>query len=120
MAYLFLLAALLIMAAPSGPLATEPPSCASGTTGLVACMAGKLCTCQYDPGGAMTGLPAGFRWDCGILRPGCGPAAELPGALDPPVQLYLPEALSIDRSRTTIMNGSGPGPPHGGHPPGRH
>ena len=120
MAHLLFLAALLVVATPSWALAVEPLPCGSGTAGLVACVAGKLCACQYDPGGAMTGLPAGFRWDCGILRPSCGPSAELPATLEPPTVPYLPEALSLDRSRTIIMNGSGPDPPHGDHRPDRH
>lgn len=87
----------------AGPeAAAQPfPSCVAEAAGLVACVAGKLCACDFDPGGTVTGRPAGHRWDCGALRPACGDAARLPATLDP-YPYPLPPALSLDRSRTTV------------------
>ena len=76
---------------------TLPPSCADAITGLVAYVAGKLCACRFDRGGAASGLPAGYRWDCGVLRPACGDAAGQPATLDR-YPYPLPPALGIDRS----------------------
>ncbi len=62
--------ALTAFAAPPGK-AQEAPECNEDTFGQVACFSIKLCECIYDRGGTMTGLPARYRWDCGILRPTC-------------------------------------------------
>jgi hypothetical protein len=72
------------------------PACAEGGAGLVACVAGKLCACRFDRGGTSTGLPAGYRWDCGVLRPACGDAADPPATPDR-YPFPLPPALGIDR-----------------------
>lgn len=94
----------------------QAQACTADSIGMVACMAGKLCACRADRGGGVTALPAGARWDCGVLRPGCGPAADVPATLDPYPGL-LPEALSLDRSRTTITNVTGGRPkPREGRP----
>jgi hypothetical protein len=56
-------------------------------------MAGKLCACGYQRGGAVSGRPDGWRWDCGILRPACGEALPPPGmsgTMQPTPQLLLP------------------------------
>jgi hypothetical protein len=65
--------------------AQDPPSCVSQREGMLACFAGKACECRYDPGGSLSGRPAGFRWDCGALRPSCGvvPASPEPAAAPP-------------------------------------
>lgn len=64
---------------------------------MTACLAGKMCACNYDRGGIATGIPAGYRWDCGILRPGCGNPLDVPATLNPYPGPY-PSAVSIDRS----------------------
>ncbi len=74
----------------------------------VACMAGRLCTCRFVRASAATGLPEGFRWDCGILRPRCG--AEVPATLGA-WQGQLPESLSLDQSRTIVNQVTGKGYP---------
>jgi hypothetical protein len=48
------------------------PACLAGREGVVACLAGTLCACRYDPGGSISGRAPGYRWDCGALRPSCG------------------------------------------------
>ena len=66
----------------------------------MACIAGRLCSCGFARGSPAVGLPDGFRWDCGILRPSCGPPVA--ATLDP-WQGELPESLEIDRSSTIIQ-----------------
>lgn len=80
--------ALLLFTSPA--LAQPPPACGPRQEGSVACFADKLCECRWDPGGSLTGRPAAHRWDCGVLRPGCGvvpagpPPQALPGGWLPP------------------------------------
>lgn len=81
--------------------AQMPLSCTAATLGATACLAGKLCACTYDRGAIATGIPAGYRWDCGILRPGCGSALEFPATLNPYSGPY-PTTVGIDRSRNTL------------------
>ena len=84
-------------------VSAEEPRCTDEAAGLVACIAGRLCTCGFARGSPATGLPDGFRWDCGILRPSCGP--PVPATLDP-WQGELPDSLEIDRSSTIIQQGA--------------
>jgi hypothetical protein len=81
------------------PTLAQAPACALETVESVACIAGRLCTCVFGRGSAATGLPDGFRWDCGILRPACG--TPLPATLDP-YRGPLPDSLAIDRSTTSV------------------
>jgi hypothetical protein len=62
----------VLAAFAASPLnAQEATKCNKQTFGQVECFATKLCECIYDRGGTITGTPAGFRWNCGILRPPC-------------------------------------------------
>lgn len=83
----------LLLAALSLPASAQaPPACTQNQAGIVACMAGKLCSCGYVRGGTMTGRAEGWQWDCGILRPACGEALPPPGVTAVPVpmpQIYL-------------------------------
>ena len=72
-------------------------SCSRATYGQVTCMAVKLCECIYDRGGAMTDVPAGFRWDCGILRPRCETVPATIMEYRGNVPAY-PAAVAIDHS----------------------
>jgi len=74
----------LAMSGPAaGQPAAEPPyACREDRAGVVQCIAGKLCACRFERGGALSASPtSGWRWDCGILRPSCGPESELPATL---------------------------------------
>jgi hypothetical protein len=94
--------------------AQPPPTCAAGTLGATACLGSKLCACTYDRGGIASGVPAGYRWDCGILRPGCGTPVHPPATLNPYEGPY-PEALDIDRShRSVTIQQTNTGPKAGG------
>ncbi len=83
----------LVLWLPSHAKAQEP-ACTTERAGIVACIAGKLCSCGYDRGGSVTGMPAGYRWDCGIKRPSCG-GAEVPATLDE-YPYPLPPGLTIE------------------------
>jgi len=54
-----------------GGFAAEPPVCTATVSGSVACIAGRLCRCGYARGGSTIEEPAGYRWDCGLLRANC-------------------------------------------------
>lgn len=72
--------------------------CGASREGALACMAGRACLCRHERGGQLTGRPDGFRWDCGALRPDCGPApagdaaAELPAGTMAGPEAGLPHA----------------------------
>jgi hypothetical protein len=99
----FLLAC-LFMLTPSSAFAAEgvqPPRCAAETLGAVSCMSTKLCECVFERGGAISGKPSAYRWECGALRPDC----NQPGADLAQPQWQMPAAVGIDRSRhNTIVN----------------
>jgi hypothetical protein len=112
-----LLGAALLLAPAAPGRAQDEAVCAAETAGRVACVAGKLCACGFAPGGQVTALPGGFRWDCGILRPACG--GEAPATVDA-WQGGLPDALAIDNSRTIVrqeVTGKGRRPGHPGRRP---
>ena len=88
---------LILLLAASGARAETAPRCTPVAEGQVACIAGKLCACRFHPGGSLTGRPAGTRWDCGTLRPACGPAAPeagQPADRTPPPPAFPPPYLS--------------------------
>ena len=75
--------------------------CNQVARGQVTCLATKLCECIYDRGGLTTGVPAGYRWDCGILRPSCEvvPSTIIEYRGNSP---SYPAAVSIDRSDQSV------------------
>lgn len=90
-----LLMLLLLGTGPAVAADEDPrfPACTAAREGVTACMDGKLCLCRHQPGGSLTGRPAGLRWDCGALRPGCAfPPAEL-GVQAPLPPLFLQPSL---------------------------
>ena len=98
----FAISALTLVLLADAKAWADAPSCTAEGAGLVACIAGRLCSCDFARGSPATGLPDGFRWDCGILRPSCGPPVA--ATLDP-WQGNLPGSLEIDRSSTIIQQG---------------
>ena len=103
-------AAIAILGLAIGPAQAQENACSAAAVGSVACIADRLCSCVFSRGSPATGLPDGYRWDCGILRPSCGP--PVPATIDP-WQGGLPDALAIDRTPPFR-----PGPPIGkGRPP---
>lgn len=89
----------MVLAASWTGAEAEEPLCNRRTLGQTACFTAKLCACIIDRGGSITGIPPGFRWDCGVLRPSCGEAADQPVSIQeyrgtPPA---YPSAVAIDR-----------------------
>jgi hypothetical protein len=83
---------LLLLAALGAPtaIAAEVPSCTADTSGTVACIAERLCRCDFRRGGSMVDRAAGYRWDCGPLRPNCHrPPAQTPRPTQPFSDLNL-------------------------------
>ena len=83
------------MLSPAAAMAqpTPVPMCLEQREGMTFCFETKLCLCRYEAGGTLTGRPAGYRWDCGALRPACGvvppdtnPAPQPPMTVMPFVQ----------------------------------
>lgn len=64
--------------------------CTPQREGEVACFSGKLCECRHDPGGTLSGRRAGTRWDCGALRPSCGPVPPADAARTEPLPPFFP------------------------------
>ncbi len=90
---------LLLLATP----ALAQPACDAARLGTVSCQAGRMCECRFERGGSLTGLPDGYRWDCGALRPSC-PSQELrpQGAWPPhmpPPQILLERQINPPRPR---------------------
>ncbi|WP_431281009.1 hypothetical protein ACQW02_16500 [Humitalea sp. 24SJ18S-53] len=82
----------LLLAGLAGPALAQsdtPPACGPATRGQVTCMAQRLCSCGYVQGGSLTGVPSGWAWDCGVLRPNCAPVPA-PQASQPMPDVYLP------------------------------
>ena len=65
------LLALLVALATPAAIAVEAPMCVAANAGTVACIAERLCRCAFQRGGSMVDREAGYRWDCGPLRPNC-------------------------------------------------
>jgi hypothetical protein len=109
-----LLPALLLAAFACAPvLAQEPPNCTPGREGVVACFGEKLCACRWQPGGSLTGRPAGHRWDCGVLRPACGvaPAGPPPGEAPPiSVMPFLQQTPATSAEGSSTQGAATPAP----------
>jgi hypothetical protein len=70
------------------------PACMAATAGQLSRQAGVRCACRFFPESGLAATPAGYRWDCGILR------ARLDDDLLVDLNPYpypLPDALSIER-----------------------
>lgn len=87
---------LLLLATP----ALAQPVCDAARLGTVSCQAGRMCECRFERGGSLTGLPDGYRWDCGTLRPSC-PTQELRPQTPfmPPPQILLERQVNPPRPR---------------------
>lgn len=96
----FLVAA-AVFVAPLGaemsaaPHESAPFACAAGTAGQISVQGHVQCACRLFPESEMRGTPAGYRWDCGILRARTN--HEVPESAAP-YPYPLPEALSLDGS----------------------
>lgn len=88
----FGLAALLSLAALA-PAWGQTPACGPAIAGQLSVQADVQCECRFFTESRLAGTPAGYRWDCGILRPRLNSA--VPVDLNP-YPYPLPEGLSVD------------------------
>jgi len=70
-------------------------ACTQRTAGQLSVQAEVQCACRFEPASRMAGTPAGYRWDCGILRARMN--QDVP-ATSNPYPYQLPTALSLDRT----------------------
>lgn len=68
--------------------------CLAETAGQLSVQGNVQCECRGFTASRLRGTPAGYRWDCGILRARTND--EVP-ATSNPYPYPLPEALSIER-----------------------
>jgi hypothetical protein len=101
------LAALLGLAALAPARGDEIPECRATIAGQLSVQADVECECRFFAESRLAGTPAGYRWDCGILRPRLNYA--VPVDLNP-YPYPLPELLSLDR--TIVPNRRPKRPPH--------
>ena len=64
---LFVLACVLNLGLPA-TAEGQTFSCSAATAGQLSVQAGVRCECRSLPEGRITGLPAGYRWDCNLLH----------------------------------------------------
>ncbi len=79
--------------------AAQSFACTQATAGQLSCQAGTACECTWFHASAMEGTPAGWRWDCGILRPRC--AGNLPATIED-YSGVIPDSLSITEQSVTV------------------
>ena len=99
-----LIAAALLGAAAAGPspAGAQTFACTASTAGQLSVQADVQCACRSFAASALHGTPAGYRWDCGILRARTN--QEVPATANP--YLYpLPDALLVERG--VILGDSG-------------
>ena len=78
----------------SSPGWSQTFACAASTAGQLSVQANVQCACRLFAASALRGTPAGYRWDCGILRARTN--HEVPATANP-YPYPLPAALSLDR-----------------------
>ena len=86
-----LLAGVALFASPGQ---AQTFACAANTAGQLSVQGNVQCECRWFTASRLRGTPAGYRWDCGILRARTND--EVP-ATSNPYPYPLPEALSIER-----------------------
>jgi hypothetical protein len=84
------LSAALLSAAPAWG---ETPACQAAIAGQLSVQADVQCECRWFTESRLADTPAGYRWDCGILRPRLNYA--VPVDLNP-YPYALPEGLSLE------------------------
>ena len=77
------------------PACSQTFACATNTAGQLSLQANVQCACRWFAASALHGAPAGYRWDCGILRARTN--HEVPATANP-YPYRLPAALSLDRA----------------------
>lgn len=81
--------------AVGAPSLAEIPVCSAETAGQLSRQVNVQCACRWFTRSRLGGTPAGYRWDCGILRARLN--HTVPVDLNPYPYL-LPDALSLDQT----------------------
>jgi hypothetical protein len=89
------LAALLSLTPLAPAWGEDIPECRAAIAGELSVQADVQCECRFFPASLLAGTRAGYRWDCGVLRPRLNYA--VPVDLNP-YPYPLPEGLSLDQS----------------------
>ena len=77
----------------ASPARSQSFACTESALGQLSVQGTVQCECRGFPASELHFLPAGYRWDCGILRARMN--HEVPATANP--YLYpLPEALSVE------------------------
>ncbi|SMF83334.1 hypothetical protein SAMN06265365_14917 [Tistlia consotensis] len=101
------LAALPVRAQSTGttppPWYAQPPACTAEREGQLFCQVQVLCECRHFRASLMDGTKAGYRWDCGPLRPRCGEAVQ---PKDPTTNPYQGPYPGILQYSPNILNNS--------------
>ncbi len=82
------------------------PACGVAIAGQLSVQANVQCECRFFTDSRLAGTPAGYRWDCGILRPRLN--AALPVDLNP-YPYPLPEGLSLELPANQVPDAVRPG-----------
>ena len=118
-------AALAGLAITAGAWAQEL-QCSAEAAGELLCQQERLCECQYFTGGAVSEDTAGYRWDCGLLRPRCEAAPGSAGQsqrftielkLETMVALAQLGLDGVAAELENLMHGPGPENPQQTPPP---
>ena len=96
----------LVSLSHSTPSLGQAFACTQRNAGQLSVQAKVQCECRFVPASRMAGTPAGYRWDCGILRARMN--QDVP-ATSNPYPYSLPTALSLDR--TIVQQGQADGGP---------
>ena len=97
----------LTIVAPAG--AEDIPECSAVTAGQLSVQTDVQCECRFFTESFLAGTPAGYRWDCGILRP----RRNAPVPVDLNVYPYgLPDSLSLEQTGIPPQDQESPRPKH--------
>jgi hypothetical protein len=88
------------------PARSQAFACTATSAGQLSVQANVQCACRSFAASALQGTPAGYRWDCGILR--ARNNHEVPATASP-YPFPLPAALSLERP--IILPDRRPAPP---------
>jgi hypothetical protein len=91
-------AAALLGLAALAPARGQTPACGTATGGELSVQADVQCECRFFLESRFEATPAGWRWDCGILRPRLNYTVPVdlnayPYALPEGLSLELPTSL---------------------------
>ena len=78
----------------ASPARSQSFACTESALGQLSVQGTVQCECRLFPASELHFLPAGYRWDCGILRARSN--HEVPATANP-YPYPLPAALSLDR-----------------------